>query len=188
VTVEHGVRIDFPGHYILQYDGFDYQFTVEPTISGVDDLASYNEPVTPFITSGKLFLNDDLFVSGSTISDPGYYELTIQGINGYQKVISFTITSHLSGVVHNQTYQEPVEMTFNGTGYLNNGFITSPFRVEDPGEYVLTIEGKNTYKETYYFAIMEPPKAYTMMDFLRQYDLVILGVTIVGGLLVLKKK
>jgi hypothetical protein len=60
--------------------------------------------------------------------------------------------------------------------------------VDEPGDYILTIEGENAYKESYFFTIEPPDEGHSLLDFLRQYDIAILGVTVIAGLLVLKKK
>lgn len=186
--VFHGVEITTPGYYDLLYDGYTYHFEVLPNVSGVEDGGVYNEPVTPLISSGRVYLDQDLFSSGITISEPGEYHLVIQGKGGYQEQISFTITTDLEGITHNTIYQQPVELSFQGTGYLNNGYITSPYIVEEPGEYMLRIEGENEYRETYFFTIDDPAPQYTLIDFLKQFDLAILGVTLLSGFLILKKK
>ena len=72
--------------------------------------------------------------------------------------------------------------------YLNNTFITSPYVVEQPGTYLLTIEGENHYLESYEFEIVDSENELTFLRFLQQYDLIILGITVISGLLILKKK
>lgn len=186
--VEHGVYLEYPGKYQLQYQGFIYNFTVEPLITGIEEDMIYKHSVSPHISAGNVFLNNDLFVSGTTIAKPGNYELKVIGINGYRETTTFTITSNMTGIVHNQTYVQPVEIIFNGNGYLNNNYVTSPYEVRDPGEYIFKIVGENDYLETYYFTIQEPVENHSFVDFIQQYDIALLGVTLVGGLLFLKKK
>ena len=188
MVVEHGITIDYPGNYVLEYNEFTYEFTVLPEVSGIDDGGVYNDTVTPVVSGGKLTLNDDSFVSGTPIAEPGDYTLVVEGKYGLRITYQFTITSNLQGIHHNGRYTDTVELSFLGIGYLNNGFITSPYQLEEPGEYILTIEGNNAYKETYFFTIETPEEERTFIDFLRQYDLAILGITVLGGLLVLKKK
>ena len=98
-------------------------------------------------------LNNDIYVSGTVISKPGNYELSIRGIGNYLEKYNFTITSNLEGIVNDHTYNEPVEISFNGDAYLNNQFVTSPLVVSDVGDYILKIKGENNYLETYYFQI-----------------------------------
>lgn len=187
-TYVNGIYIDFPGKYSMVYQDSTYQFQVDATISGVEDGGIYNKGVTPYISNGQIFLNNDLYVSGTPISTPGEYTLSVLGVGDYQKDVSFQITSAIDGVYDNQTYATPVSFTFNGRGYLNNTFITSPYNVSEPGDYVLKIEGENNYQETYEFTIETEEERHTFVDFLKQYDLIILGVTVVSGLLILKKK
>lgn len=184
----HGVTIDYPGNYELSYNGRTYPFMVRAMVEGIEDGATYTTPVTPVVAAGNVHLNGDLFVSGTEIAKPGSYELVVRGVNGYREVWRFTIVANVSGVIHNQRYDDAVEITFDGDGYLNNNFVESPLLVEEPGEYILRVTGANDYEERYHFTIVEPVAERTLMGFLQDYDLVLLGVTLVAGLLVLKKK
>lgn len=187
-TVHHGVLIEYPGHYRLLYEGFLYRFTVHPRIEGVQEDGVYTGTVTPIVSTAQLTLNGEPHVSGTPIQEPGTYELLVRGVGGYEHRIRFTITSNLTGVRHNGSYADSVQLSFDGTGYLNNGFITSPYTVEEPGEYLLTIQGVNGYQETHVFSLEAPAPNKTLLDFLKQFDLAILGVTLISGLLVMKKK
>ena len=187
-VIYHGVTVDYPGNYELSYNGRTYPFTLRATVTGIEDGATYSDSVTPVVPAGNVHLNGDLFVSGTEISEPGFYELAVRGVNGYREVWRFTIVAHVSGVIHNQRYEDSVEITFQGDGYLNNNYVESPLLIEEPGEYILRVTGANEYEERYHFAIVEPPVERTFMGFLQDYDLVLLGVTVVAGLLVLKKK
>lgn len=187
-TVTNGVLIEYPGYYTLVYNDYTYTFTVTANVNGVEDGGIYQELVQPYFDVGKATLNDDVFASGETIEEPGDYILRIEGLNGYLQEYEFTIDAHVEGLINNQTYTDEVTFDFNGTGYLNDTYITPPFTVSEPGEYVLTISGENNYRDTYYFTIEESESSHTVVDFLQQYDIVLLGVTLVSGLLILKKK
>ncbi len=187
-TYYNGVIIDYPGNYTLVYQGVTYSFTVDSSVSGVEDNQTYHEAVIPYVSSGQVYLNNDLFVSGTTIDQPGDYNLIIRGVNGYEKTIHFTITSNIVGVLDHQTYYDDITLSFTGIGYLNDTFITSPYVVENPGSYVFTIEGENNYQETYEFELLKPESELSFGSFLKQYDLIILGITVVSGFLILKKK
>ena len=155
-VISNGVTIDYPGFYEIVYNGFKYSFSVESVVSGIENNQIYNEPVTPLVSSGNIYLNNDLFVSGTEINTPGNYTLEVLGANGYTKTYDFTITSNMVGVLHNQTYNEPVQIEFEGQGYLNNTYIESPYTISADGEYILKINGENNYNETYYFNIENP--------------------------------
>jgi hypothetical protein len=185
---EHGVSVKYPGNYELLYNDYLYRFSVDPIVSGVSHKAVYTEQVTPIISAGNVYLNNDLFVSGTTISRPGNYQLSIIGINNYRKTIDFTITSNMSGVMNNQVYQNEVELQFEGDGYLNNLYIESPYIVQDPGEYLFKIKGENEYMETYYFEVESGEPERGIIDFVQKYDIVFLVVVVVSGGIMLKKK
>ena len=186
--IHNGVFIDYPGNYELTYNGFTYMFHVKPSVTGVLDNEIYSHSITPVISNGNIYLNNDLFISNTEISDPGNYTLQIIGKNGYTETYSFVITSNVEGVLHNQTYYEPVEITFNGEGYLNNKYIESPFIVSTNGDYILKIEGEGDYLETYYFSIESEIDDTSFIRFIQTYDVVFLGIVVITGGIILKKK
>ena len=186
--VENGVYIDYPGNYQLQHSNAEYNFIVKPYVLGIENNKSYNESVTPTISSGNVMLNNDVYISGTEISAPGNYELTINGINNYLETYDFTIVSNMTGITNNHTYLDPVTISFTGEGYLNNQFIDSPVDVYETGEYILKIKGENNYLETYYFQIDEEIKTLSIVDFIQRFDIFILVVVLISGGIILKKK
>ncbi len=186
--VENGVYIEYPGVYELEYNDYIYTFKVKPTVTGIEDGKIYTNSVYPVISSGNVYLNDDLFISGTEVNEPGNYVLRIQGANNYEELYHFQITSNLSGVVHNHTYTEPIEITFNGTAYLNNSYIESPYKVYNPGEYILKIQGEDNYIETYYFNMDDSKEETTFLDYVQKYDVVVLAIVGISGVFILKKK
>ena len=68
----------------------------------------------------------------------------------------------MEGIVNDHTYFEPVEILFNGEGFLNNQLVTSPLIVTDAGEYILKLRGDNNYLETYYFQIDTETDSYNL--------------------------
>ena len=186
--IMNGAYIDYPGIYKLLYNDYEYTFTVNPAITGVENLGVYLTPVTPFVSSGNTYLNNDMYISGTEITAPGNYKLKVVGVNDYKKEIEFTITSAISGILHNQTYVDDVEIIFNGDGYLNNTFIESPYIVSGNGDYVFKIQGEGNYLETYYFNIAKEKEKSTFIDFIQKYDVVLLAVVVISGGIILKKK
>jgi|LGOV01.1.fsa_nt_gb hypothetical protein len=187
-VIYNGIIINYPGNYSLLYNDFLYEFQVVPEVTGIEDDAIYNNPVTPLISSGNIYLNNDLYISGTEISAPGNYTLQIMGTNGYLEEYDFTITSNMSGILHNQTYSEPVEIVFSGNAYLNNSYIESPYVISEDGEYILKMQGENNYLETFYFNIEKPEEETSLISFVQKFDVVFLGVVVIGGGLILKKK
>lgn len=187
-VVSNGTYIEYPGIYNLLYNGQRYNFTVKPVITGIENLGVYSTPVTPFISNGNTYLNNDIYISGTEITKPGSYKLKVIGVGEYKKEVEFTITSNIEGVLHNQTYTDNVDITFNGDGYLNNTFIQSPYTISGDGDYILKIQGAGNYLETYYFNIAEEKDENTIIDIIQKYDVVFLAVVVIGGGIILKKK
>jgi len=186
--VENGITINYPGNYKLIYKSFEYNFVVNPIVSGIEDNKVYTSKVTPVVSAGNVMLNNDLFISGTEISLPGNYELTITGINNYLETYNFTITSDLDGVTNNHTYLDSILLTFKGEGYLNNQFVESPMEVSKSGDYILKIKGENNYLETYYFQIDDEIEKTTLVSFIQKFDIYILIVVLISGGIMLKKK
>lgn len=186
--VYNGLSIEYPGNYVLAYNDFTYRFVVDSYIDGIEDNKIYSTPVIATVGLGNIFLNDDLYISGTEISEPGNYNLEVRGANNYILGCEFTITSNLQGVTHNHSYSEPVEVTFNGSGYLNNAFIESPYIISAPGDYILKIQGANNYLETYYFNIEGESDDVSFIDFIQKYDVLFLVITVITGYLIIKKK
>jgi hypothetical protein len=186
--IENGTTVSYPGNYTLNYNNKIYNFSIKPVISGVMNGEIYNESVFPNISGGNIILNNDVYVLGTEINNPGNYELTINGANNYSDTVKFTITSNLKGVINNNIYLEPVNISFNGDGYLNDNYIQSPYEVTESGEYILKVKGANNYTETYYFSIQDEVKKASMIDFVQKVDIIVLVVVLISGGIILKKK
>lgn len=186
--IENGILLEYPGIYHFVYQNKSYNFTIKPTILGIVNDYVYNSSVTPTIDSGNIFLNNDLFISGTTIKNPGLYDLTVIGTNGYQEEINFTITSGITGVINNHIYNDSITIEFNGDGYLNNQLVESPCEISETGEYILKIQGANNYLETYYFEIEEEVSKASLTDFVQKFDILVLVVVLISGGIILKKK
>ncbi len=150
---EHGVTLDYPGHYTLQFDETIIPFTIHPRIIGVEDGLVSSVPITLDVPKGQLFLNGDLYVSKTIIEEPGEYVFIVKGINQYEHSIRFTIDSNLDGILHNQVYQTPRTITFAGEGYLNHKPFKSGTTIQEEGIYTLDIYGVNGYHERHRFHI-----------------------------------
>ena len=187
-TISNSIFINYPGNYKLLYNNAEYNFIVKPTISGIEDNMIYTSSVTPLISAGNILVNNDVYISGTVIDEPGNYELTVNGVNGYIETYNFTITSDMDGIINNHTYLEAVEVTFNGEGYLNNQFVSSPLEVNDIGDYILKIRGENNYLETYYFDISPDTDKLSIIDFVQRFDIYILVIVLISGGIILKKK
>lgn len=186
--VFNGITVDYPGYYELLYNDFTYSFTVDVTVQNIEDNGVYNHSVSPIFEVGNAYLNNDIYLSGQPIEKPGNYTLDFIGLNGYTKTYEFTITSNMNGILDNQVYTEPLDISFLGDGYLNNTFVQSPVTIQDEGEYMLKIKGEGNYLETYYFEVDGLEEETTIVDFIQKFDVVFLGVVVIAGGIILKKK
>ncbi|MFW5838452.1 MAG: hypothetical protein ACOCU1_00805 [Bacillota bacterium] len=152
-TFSHHHEITYPGHHHIKTELSELTVTVHPKIDDIENNMTYDAPVSLDTLQGRLVLNGQVLASGETISDPGNYTLVIEGANGYEKRIDFTVLSSVSGVYNNQIYDSKRTLTFNGVGYLNNTYIETGHTVNKPGIYTLDILGDNDYRETLQFEI-----------------------------------
>lgn len=174
------ISVNYPGYYVINYKDQISTFVLHPIINGIEANMITNEAVTIHVSSGYLRLNDDIYINQTPIDDPGYYVLTIEGINQYVQEIPFTLTSNLEGIYHNQRYNEPKTITFNGLAYLNNRLIESPHTIHESGSYTLTIFGENGYQETHQFEIELKPVAKTLNESLMYVELTLIGIAATG--------
>ncbi len=182
-------EIEYPGHYVIDRNGETLNFTVEPTVSGVQDGGVYNQRVRIDLSAGYALLNGRVFSLDDEIVEPGEYTLTIEGLNGYQKTLAFTMMASLEGVYDGNTYDNARTLTFNGEGYLNNRLISSGTVVDEAGEYHLRIEGKNGYSEQHSFIIDFNEADDTSSNFMlfMEVGLVVSALVIVGGWFIYQK-
>ncbi len=187
-TVENGILVTYPGNYSFSYNNQIYDFVLEPTISGVEDQTVYQESKSFEVSAGNVLVNNELYIQGSSIDFPGNYDVIIEGINGYTKELSFTISAQVEGVINNQDYNEDLAIVFLGTGYLNNNTVTSPLVISNPGEYVLRVVGQNGYSEVYEFTYTLEEKQFSLAGFIQNIDIFLLIITMIGGVVLLRKK
>ncbi len=186
-VVMNGVSIDYPGNYTLLYNENMYTFIVEPIVYGIENNGVYTESVSISVSNGNVLLNEDVFVDGTVISEPGNYEVVIQGINGYTKTLVFTITGDIDGLINHHVYYEPFEFYFNGEGYLNDQHQESPITISEDGNYTFKVIGERDYLETYQFELKQEQET-SFIDFVQRFDIVVLVVTIIIGVVIIKKK
>lgn len=187
-TISNGYNISYPGLYTFIYNDNENHFKFDADVRGVEDGGVYSEGLTIYFNGGNALLDNDVINSGHHVTLPGEYQLTVNGLNGYLEQYNFTITSNMDGVVNNHIYDDLVNVSFNGEGYLNNQFVESPIFIENEGEYVLKILGENNYMETYFFSVEKEKKDMSFLGFVQKFDVVVLVVTVISGAIILKKK
>ncbi len=158
--------VDYPGHYTVKTNQTTKHFTIATTIEGVEDGKVYRNPLTVEVSKGQLFLNDKAFLNGGSIDEVGHYTLVVNGVNGYEKIVNFTVDSGIEGVEDGALYKEAPTISFNGTGYLNGYLINSDTSVHENGQHSLVIEGEGGYERIIAFevAIDEAEDGFVSME------------------------
>ncbi|GEM_PF-907110 len=152
-TVRNAHVVDYPGHYSFSVSGRIQAFTVHPRVEGIKAQGVYDKPVAVHVDSGHLFLNNDAYKNGELIDKVGHHTLRIEGLNGYEKRISFTVTSGLIDIENHGVYDEAQTLSFRGEGELNGTPLASGTTLDEAGDYTLTISGVNDYVETHHFTL-----------------------------------
>lgn len=155
-----GTTIYTPGLNTLIITGEDgysvtYQFTINLGVENVAQGETYIGEVTPIISGGIITLNDQPYVSGTTIDVPGYYTITVLGADGYRNDIHFVVKPYEVNVVNGETYNHSViPVVSNGSLTLNDAPYTSGTVINTSGEYTLVIIGENGYYESITFTLV----------------------------------
>lgn len=155
--------IDNCGNYeliILGVGGYTktINFVIDTIVEGVIDEAEYEASVTPHFTKGTATLNGQEYVSGTTITIPGYSTLIIEGEGNYKVEYNFTIVETIEGVENAEVYVGNVTPIISG-GILSlngNEYISST-TIDVPGNYTLEINGVGSYYKKILF-IVKPEK------------------------------
>lgn len=186
VVYTNGVTISYPGNYELIYNKQIYHFVMEPNIIGVEDKGMYFEPVIIYVKEGNILLNGERYTNNTPITEPGYYQLIIEGASGYQKEISFTIGSMIQGLINGFEYQNPITISFTGQGFLNSNQVTSPIIIDQQGDYVFRVLGENGYSEEYHFNLNYEDK-FDLVSFIQKIDIFIMVGVVITGVIIIKK-
>lgn len=184
--VSNGVTLSYPGHYEFVYNKQKYEFTVHPTVTGVEDNNLYYEPVSIHVNEGNVFLNNELYINGTLVTAPGNYQLKVEGTGNYSYELTFAIGSTIQGVVNGVSYDEPITVSFTGQGYLNSNQVTSPIIVDQEGEYVLRVLGENGYSEEYHFSLNYETN-FNLIEFIQKIDIFIMVGVVITGVVIIKK-
>ena len=138
---------------------YSYEFTVNPSFSGVSDGAETTSYVRFYCDYATLKLNGETYSQGTYIYDIGYHEIEIVGVNDYSKIISFTrkeSTSVTDGEEINYSKSVSVDYLSNFKNTivkLDGEVLTSSQTLYSIGYHTLTIEGANGYKVEKTFTI-----------------------------------
>jgi hypothetical protein len=157
--IENLAEVNIVGRYTFVVKGTngysnEYNFIIKMDLKNVANDGIYDSAVSPIANAKNLFLNDERFVSGTAISDIGYYRLRIEGVGGYKQEISFVVEPRIEGVEHYQTYKTSISPTINSKNMLLNGkAYISGTTISTVGNYTLVIYGANGYEKEIVFTI-----------------------------------
>ena len=141
-----------PGKYTFKFHEHLVNFSLDPKVTGIQVNAIKASDVRIDYTYGQGRLNGELYAPGERIEGPGEYIFGIYDDN-YAYEIPFKINARIDGVTHLQTYDEPITITYQGEGYLNNEYFKSGNTVDEDGTYTLKVFGENGYLEMVQFKI-----------------------------------
>ena len=139
---------------------YAYEFTVNPSYSGVEDGAETTSYVRFYCDYATLKLNGEAYSQGTYIYDIGNHQIEIVGVNDYSKIISFTRkegTSITDGekVNYSKTVSVDYLSNFKNTIVkLDGEVLTSSKTLYSIGCHTLTIEGANGYMVEKNFTII----------------------------------
>lgn len=85
----------------------------------------------------------------------GYYEEKMLGrLEDFEIVIPVNYYYFpLINIIHKDIYDLGVELSFNGTGYLNDELIKTKYKVREAGKYVLEVVGSFNEKKVIHFEV-----------------------------------
>lgn len=168
-----GCTYNSVGNHTLSMSGnggytYSLEFTVTPIITGIADGETYDTYVTWDISSDCDVKLDCVSVNPhSSTQKVGDHTLTVEGVNGYQKTLKFTVKEKIN-VIDGGKYTKAITISVpNCTAYLNDVKISGSYEVNAPGSYTLSIIGTNGYTNEYSFTVtpvvtgVENGKEYT---------------------------
>ncbi|MBO5906621.1 MAG: DUF5011 domain-containing protein [Clostridia bacterium] len=148
------------GHHTLTMTGtggykYSIAFTVTPKISGITAGGSYNSTASWSIPTDCTAKLDGASVNvNSSTSKIGNHTIVIEGANGYQTSISFTVTETIN-IVDGTVYNKAITIDIpDCSAVLNDLEISDLYELNTPGSYTLTVFGTNGYTNEYKFTVI----------------------------------
>ena len=148
------------GNHTLTMTGSgDYEysiaFTVTPKVSGVTEGGSYSSTASWSIPTDCTAKLDGASVNvNSSTSKIGNHTIIIEGANGYQTSISFTVTETIN-IVDGTEYNKAITIDIpDCSAVLNDLEISDLYELNTPGSYTLTVFGTNGYTNEYEFTVI----------------------------------
>lgn len=192
--ITNKLEIDEPGIYEVNICDGDYQFTyfvtIEPVIiiDGKMFQDMYIGEVAVF-SKGDIYLNNEIYHSGSYISKPGFYQLKIKGSGGYEYFDDFTILPSLTYFDGKQTVDftnhlevfQPIAIYSNAISLVLNGQVYNSDMIVEPGPYQLSVYGVNGMTYDVFFDIYPTVFGITNEGEYEKVSLSIFGEALLNG-------
>ena len=190
-----GTIISEPGNYELEVFGVNgyhklLQFVMKPYIEPIYDGYQTTNMLTINSNALKIYINEEEYLGGYIV-DAGVYVVRLEGINEYQEELQFEILPSVLGIENNQIYTSIISFYVNGEAYLNDQLIEDNNISLGPGIYELNLYRRSSIYHTYIFEVTseeisdeENAKNKTVIMF----EYILVGVSLVGLILIFKKK
>lgn len=161
VEIESGHLVNNVGSYTLVVEGTNgyvnsYSFTINSKTSGIENGGIYTGIVSPVFNSNSVTLDGKQYVSGTAINEVGNHTIVVNGADGYQETITFTIKETINGLVNGEVYNDILNINITGkcnSIKLNNKTVSNNFMAKQVGHNYLVITGVNGYECSYSFDI-----------------------------------
>ena len=174
----------------------DIYFTILPDISYNDGEvegqllleSNFNSPIRIYSDAQSMLLNG-LFYNSEIINDVGTHKIEFFGINGYSLELYFNILPSVSGLENNNTYENISFFVF-GDATLNGETITGEIELHEPGQYELKLMFNGEVYDTFNFQILGQDiiEEEVESDFSEYFKYIFVLITLIGGVLILRKK
>jgi hypothetical protein len=188
------IEIKYPGNYKIEIiDGlysFRFFITIHPDI-----LVEANEYFSGYLgevkyySFGDLYLDNNKYLSGETITLVGNHHLLITGEGNYRKDLFFTILPDVvfnDGVIQKQLlagqeFDSPIRIFSNAqTVFLNNEVYNSEL-IEKPGSYELELIGTNEFSINIDFYILPQIEGVNNNETYQEVEINIFGDAYING-------
>ncbi len=150
------ISISDPGNYLIEIqDGMGVKkmsVTIDAVISGIEPGNTYESEVM-ICSPGVLTLDDETYVSGTTVATGGIHVLTVSGPGDYEKTYCFSIAIRMENVYDGMETTTPFYISSNAVSIEINGSEYAGEELWFAGQYDLVAYGTNGMKEEINFVI-----------------------------------
>ncbi len=189
-----------PGNYHLTIYGANgyekqYPFTILPSIRYFDGTTSVDlvedivlyRPTKIYTNAISMTLDGEVYQS-ETIETTGSHTLMVYGINGFCAEIRFSIYPTVTGIEDQKEYHF-VDFQVFGEAYLNDELVQGDVHLEEPGTYILRLVLEDeTYQTITFMILAEEAEEQDAGESFDYRNLILIGILLLGGYYILRKK